>query len=60
MNITARLKNAWIKSATFGQTIRHRTMFATIRHIIATHYLRGEGIEVGALHNPLHNPLHLP
>lgn len=53
MNITAHLKNLWIKAGTFQETIRRRTMFATIRHIIGSHYLKGDGIEVGALHNPL-------
>lgn len=53
MKITGNLKNAWIKAATKLQVIRHRTMFATIRHVIASRYLKGEGIEIGALHNPL-------
>ena len=46
-------KNFWIKSATFWQITRQRTMFSTIRHVIASRYLKGEGIEIGALHNPL-------
>lgn len=53
MKITGSLKNVWIKAATLWQTTRHRTMFATIRHVIASRYLKGEGIEIGALHNPL-------
>jgi len=31
-------------------------MFATIRHVIASRYLKGKGIEIGALHNPLIPP----
>lgn len=54
MKLTGTLKNVWIKAATKRETIRNRTMFATIRHIIASRYLKGEGIEIGALHNPLH------
>jgi SAM-dependent methyltransferase len=53
MKITGSLKNWWIRSATLWQTTRHRTMFATIRHVIASRYLKGEGLEIGALHNPL-------
>ena len=54
MIITGRLKKLWIRGATLRETLRNRTMFATIRHIVASHYLKGEGIEIGALHNPLH------
>lgn len=54
MKITGTLKNLWIRAATKREVIRNRTMFATIRHIIATNYLKGEGVEIGALHNPLH------
>jgi len=53
MKMTGRLKKTWIKAASVWQTIRYRTMFATIRHVIASNYLKGEGIEIGALHNPL-------
>lgn len=28
-------------------------MFATIRHVVASRYLKGDGIEIGALHNPI-------
>lgn len=47
------LKKIWIKFYTMYHTFRRRTMFAAIRHIIADKYLCGEGIEIGALHNPL-------
>jgi predicted SAM-dependent methyltransferase len=47
------LKRIWIRLFTTYLSIRRRTMFAVIRHVIADKYLRGEGIEIGALHNPL-------
>lgn len=53
MKVTGSLKNTWIKISTLWQTTRRRTMFATIRHVVAARYLKGDGIEIGALHNPL-------
>lgn len=52
------LKKLWIRSVTVYDSFRRRTMFAVIRHIIADKYLRGEGLEIGALHNPLIVPRH--
>ncbi len=53
MSIFITLKNIWIKLLTAGISYRRRSMFATARHVFADKYLRGEGIEIGALHNPL-------
>lgn len=36
--------------------LRYRTVAAVIRNLLAAEYLRGEGVEIGGLHNPLQVP----
>ncbi|WP_298267870.1 methyltransferase domain-containing protein [Geobacter sp.] len=52
------LKRWWIRLYASYVAFRHRSMLAVIRHVVADKYLRGEGIEIGALHNPLIVPKH--
>ncbi len=51
MDLRRRIKSAIVDARKFLRMFR-----GLDREAIAAHYLRGEGIEIGALHNPLRLP----